>query len=126
MRHDFILFILVVSSALIAFFVPKFYEPSVSNNANTVVVRIAGKTAYEFSQPGNWRITNSQKEYVTTLHYDGNKIWVTESNCPDKICEKIGKVGQGGSIICVPNKMIIEFKKREGQESTNTIDVQTW
>ena len=117
---------MVISCALAAFFVLKFYEPNVNNVTNTVVVRIAGVSAYEFSQPGDWRITDSQNEYITTLHYDGNKIWVTDSNCPDKICEKMGKVGQGGSIICVPNKMIIEFKKKETKGTASTTDVQTW
>ncbi|HOK33476.1 MAG TPA: NusG domain II-containing protein [Fervidobacterium sp.] len=125
-RRDFVLFILVTSCALITFFVLKFYEPNANNVTNTVVVRIAGDLAYEFSQPGEWRITDSQNEYVTTLHYDGNSIWVTDSNCPDKICEKMGKVGQGGSIICVPNKMIIEFKKKETKGTASTTDVQTW
>jgi hypothetical protein len=89
--------------------------------ADGVVVRISGEEVYHFSQPGEWKIHNKNGKYVTTLHFDGQKVWVTDSNCPDKICEKTGKVEPGGSIICVPNRTIIEFKKK-----TENIDVETW
>jgi len=123
-RHDATLFFLVVLTAGITFLVVRFGKTM--NFTDTVIVRIDGEMRYQFSQPGVWEIRNSQRQYITTLHYDGNQIWVTDSNCPDRICEKTGRVKQGGNIICVPNKMIIEFKKKDRTESSDTTDVQTW
>lgn len=91
--------------------------------SGAVSVRIQGEEVLRVIEPGDWIIKNKDGKYVTTLHFDGQKVWVTESNCPDKICEKTGKVGPGGSIICVPNRMIIEFKK---EKHKNAVDTETW
>ncbi|AFG34204.1 NusG domain II-containing protein [Fervidobacterium pennivorans subsp. shakshaketiis] len=88
-------------------------------------VRIQGEEVFTVEEPGEFIIKNQQGKYITTLHFDGNRAWVTDSNCPDKICEKTGKIGPGGSIICVPNRMIIEFKTDEKKEKKE-VDVETW
>lgn len=99
----------------------------VNSNAQEIVVRISGQQVYKFSEPGEWKIEDKNGKYITTLHYDGQFIWVTNSNCPDKICEKTGKVGPGGSIICVPNRTIIQFQPTQKSKDTNkNIDVETW
>ncbi len=117
-KADFIIFLVVLSIAVI-FLIGKIFRKV--DNYKGVVVRISGEEMYYFDKPGEWKISNKDGKYITTLHYDGVFIWVTESNCPDKICEKTGKVKPGGSIICVPNRTLIEFKK------TNlNIDVETW
>ncbi len=43
------------------------------------------------------------------------KVRIKDSNCRDKYCVKHGwlKEDQNGKIICMPNKVIIEFVKRE-------------
>jgi len=91
----------------------------------TLSVRIQGEEVFKVEEPGEFIIRNQEGKYVTTLHFDGNKAWVTDSDCPDKICEKTGKIGPGGSIICVPNRMIIEFKTDEKKEKKE-VDVETW
>ena len=98
-------------------------------NANTsyskgIVVRVGGEEIFKIEEAGEWQIKNRDGKYLTTLHFDGEKVWVTESDCPDKICEKTGRAGPGGSIICVPNRMIIEFKKIT--DSDQGVDIETW
>ena len=35
-------------------------------------------------------------------------IYIKETNCPDRVCEKTGKISKAGeAIICVPNKVSI-------------------
>ncbi|ODN31252.1 NusG domain II-containing protein [Fervidobacterium thailandense] len=89
----------------------------------TVEVRIAGKVVEKITQEGTYTILNEAGQRITTLHFDGKFAWVDGSTCPDKICEKMGKVSEGGSIICVPNRMVIEIKPRKGSVKH---DVQTW
>ena len=37
-------------------------------------------------------------------------VFVSESNCPDKLCERFGKISKSGeSIICVPNKLTVKI-----------------
>ncbi len=40
---------------------------------------------------------------------EGGRVSVTHANCPDKVCVRMGKV-DGGSIICVPHKLILEVQ----------------
>ena len=38
------------------------------------------------------------------------QVWVTEATCPDKICIHQGKISQEGeTIVCLPNRMIIQI-----------------
>ncbi|MBE6912842.1 MAG: NusG domain II-containing protein [Oscillospiraceae bacterium] len=38
------------------------------------------------------------------------EVFVTESTCPDKVCERTGKISKSGeSIICVPNHISVEI-----------------
>ncbi|MCR4726059.1 MAG: NusG domain II-containing protein [Clostridia bacterium] len=40
----------------------------------------------------------------------GGKVWVEESDCPNKICEKTGKISKKGqAIVCLPNKVAIRI-----------------
>ena len=41
---------------------------------------------------------------------NGGKVWVEEADCPDKICERTGKIyKKGQAIVCLPNKIAIKI-----------------
>ncbi len=41
---------------------------------------------------------------------NGGKVWVEHADCPDKICEKTGKIyKKGQAIVCLPNKIAIRI-----------------
>ena len=44
-----------------------------------------------------------------TVTVKGGKIAVTEATCPDHYCIKQGFCSGGRSIVCLPNKLVIEF-----------------
>lgn len=53
-----------------------------------------------------------------TIDLDGNVIFVENgyismksADCPDKLCIKQGKISEIGSIVCLPNKVIIEIDR---------------
>ncbi|MEN3041732.1 MAG: NusG domain II-containing protein [Fervidobacterium sp.] len=117
-KADFVVIFIIIFISFVSILFGKF---RILPNTREVVVKIAGQETYKIFKPGNLEIKNKQGKYITTLHYDGRLIWVTDSDCPDKICEKTGRVGPGGSIICVPNRMIIEFRS-----SQKNVDAQTW
>ena len=39
----------------------------------------------------------------------GGKIAVTEASCPDHYCMARGFCSRGAQIVCLPNKLVIEF-----------------
>lgn len=43
------------------------------------------------------------------VHVENEEYWVQDVDCPDKICEKFGKVKKGSSTIiaCLPNNIVL-------------------
>lgn len=40
----------------------------------------------------------------------GGEVFITESDCPDKLCLKQGKISQHGRmIVCLPNKVVVKI-----------------
>ena len=44
-----------------------------------------------------------------TVTVEGGKIAVTWADCPDHYCMKRGFCGGGTDIVCLPNRLVIEF-----------------
>lgn len=59
---------------------------------------------------------NKNAEYVIdvelghmTIVVENGQYYVTEVDCPDKICEKFGKVSKGSEVLiaCLPNNIVL-------------------
>jgi len=127
-RNDLPLFsrldlLFMMMPIFIAFFIAAI--PKASENG-LVRVYINGELVYEqpLTRSATW-VIKSDGKYHSTLIVDGSKekVRLVDSNCPLKICERTGWVGIGGSIVCVPNRVVV---KVEGKTKTSEIDVVTW
>ncbi len=66
---------------------------------------------------------NEDKEIVvqgpigeTRIKIENGSIWIMDAPCPQKICQKMGKINRTGEIIvCVPNKVIIQIESDDEQ-----------
>lgn len=83
-----------------------------SKDADIVTVNKDGKTVKVI------KLSDIKQPY--TVELQGNTILVerdgvsmTHADCPDKLCIRQGKI-KGGAIICLPNKVTVEFKKSDG------------
>ena len=52
-------------------------------------------------------VISTQGTNVVTIR-DG-KVAVTEADCPDKHCMARGFCGGGAQIVCLPNRLVLEF-----------------
>lgn len=52
-------------------------------------------------------VTSSSGRNVVKIE-DG-EVFVSEADCPDGTCVKMGKLGGGMPIVCLPHRLIIEF-----------------
>ncbi len=44
------------------------------------------------------------------LEIKGGSAYLTDTSCPDHLCEKMGKINSvGQSIICLPNRVVVEI-----------------
>ena len=52
-----------------------------------------------------------------TLVISDKKAYVKDSDCRDKICEKMNKISKNGEmIICLPNSLFIRITDKKGGE----------
>lgn len=50
-----------------------------------------------------------------TVYIQNGKVWITDADCSDKICESFGTICNAGeSIVCVPNEIVIRIKGGNG------------
>lgn len=47
--------------------------------------------------------------YTNTITVSGGKIAVTQSDCPNQDCVHMGWIWNGGTIVCLPNRMQIRL-----------------
>lgn len=43
------------------------------------------------------------------IKIEDGTIFVSQADCPDQTCVKMGKLGGGMPIVCLPHKLVIEF-----------------
>lgn len=63
-------------------------------------------------------LSDAEKPYTVdiggnTIYVENDGVSMTYADCPDKLCVRQGKI-KSGAIICLPNKVIVEFKKKDG------------
>lgn len=48
------------------------------------------------------------------IHIQNHQISVTEAECPDKTCVKMGELkSEAAPIVCLPNKLVIKFAETD-------------
>ncbi|MDK2785823.1 MAG: hypothetical protein PWQ80_502 [Thermotoga sp.] len=110
-KRDLLIFLIVLLSVGLSFVVS-------GENGGKVVVE--GKDFRKvLEKPGLYDITEDGR-FLMRVEFNGKKVRVVESTCPLKICVKTGWVGPGGTIVCVPNEVIIYF------EGKTDYDTETW
>lgn len=71
-----------------------------------VIVRVDGKETARYSLSVN--ATYSLNGGTNILHIEDGKAWLSDANCPDKLCVRQGKISkEGETITCLPNKLTV-------------------
>lgn len=67
--------------------------------------------------------TDTTKEIQTakgtnTLVIENGMAYVTDADCPDQVCIRMGKISKTGeNIVCLPHKLVIQVEGGVGQKS---------
>lgn len=78
-----------------------------------------GKLISVLKEEGKYEL-KSEGKHIMDVVFENKRVYVQNSNCPLKICEKTGKVGPNGVIVCIPNKVVVKFVGK------SDVDVMTW
>ena len=71
-----------------------------------VLVRVDGEETgkYFLNQSGTYKLNGG----TNILEIEDGQAYLSEANCPDKICIKMGKINLNGQCItCLPNKLTV-------------------
>lgn len=78
----------------------------------TAVVRINGEEAarYPLDTDGVYKLNGG----TNTLVIENGQAWISEADCPDKLCVKQGRIQYTGQCItCLPNKLTVTVEGGE-------------
>ena len=111
--------VLLAAALLLLFFVRSRQEKETGSGAMAVVTVASGEQqSYPLNKDGVFPLNGGSN----TLVIENGEAWVSEANCPDKICMGMGKISRNGEFIaCLPNRVIIVI---EGGEE-NPVDGRT-
>ena len=79
-------------------------------------IEIIGNDTHEIYDIKINRVVEVQGPVGTTrVVIENGKAWVEDSDCREKICIKMGKLGRPGEeAVCLPNRVIVQMKGDRG------------
>ena len=108
------IFIIALVLALAA--VPFFISVKGAGAPLSASVKINGRYAgsYPLDNAGEFKLVG-ENGIEMTLVVDGDGVFVKDSSCRDKICERTGKITrEGQSVICMPGRISIALEGETG------------
>lgn len=67
------------------------------------------------SEPGTYKIETASG--TNTLVIENGQAYVSEADCPDRLCAKMGRISKNGeNIVCIPHKLVIQISGGEEKE----------
>ncbi|MBQ3373166.1 MAG: NusG domain II-containing protein [Oscillospiraceae bacterium] len=112
-KRDFILIGVLLLCALLLLFVLKGGQRKEEGAVAVVTVDGTEIGRYPLSRDGTFLLNGGSN----TLVIEDGEAWVSEANCPDKLCTGFGKISRNGQIIvCLPNKLIVSVEGGEEAE----------
>ncbi len=97
----------LVIAALLALSLLAFALPLLGRAGSEVQVRAPGGAyVYALSKDGVYRIEG--RGGALTLQIDGGAAFVSESDCPDKLCVRVGRLSRAGdTAACLPLGIVV-------------------
>ena len=90
-------------------------------DSSTVIISQDGKELYRLD-------LSREKDRLIETEYEGRKnvieikdgnISMKSADCPDHICIKTGRLAYGRPIVCLPNRLVIEYEDNGGLDAMN-------
>ena len=115
--------VIFLSCILMGLLCVYFSQKKTPSQGKNVVVTVAGEEYVNVPLVTGVALTiNIDKDGVTTnvLHVENGAAYITDADCPDKVCEKTGKISRvNESIVCLPNKVVVTIT---GDETADAVD----
>lgn len=107
-RADFCLIVGILLAAGLAAFL--MYAPYGRKAAAAVVIEQDGREVMRLPLSEDRTVRIESESGYNAIHITGRGAEVTETDCPDQICQKQGEItALGESIICLPHRLVIRL-----------------
>lgn len=84
----------------------RFFE---QGSANSVKVISDGEVKYVLPLSQDTQVEIATERGVNRVTIQDGKVAVTEADCPDGYCMARGFCSGGAQIVCLPNRLVLEF-----------------
>ena len=119
--RDLILVAVLLAAALALFFVMRSLQARDTGSGAQAVVTVEGREIgrYPLKKNGTFPLNGG----TNILVVENGEAWVSEANCPDKVCMGMGKISRNGEFIaCLPNRLLVVV---EGAAEDSPVDGMT-
>ena len=119
--RDLILVGILLAAALLMFFVVRSNQEKATGTGAEAVVTVDGQEIgrYPLKKNGTFPLNGGSNILVV----ENGEAWVSEADCPDKVCMGMGKISRNGEFIaCLPNRRNVVV---EGGEEQALVDGMT-
>lgn len=90
-----------------------------------VIVKIDGVQTQSYSLHENRTveiITGDNDEFLNTLVIEDGKAYISQADCPDKICQEHRAISYSGeTIVCLPHKIVIEITEKQSAPDLDAV-----
>ena len=119
--RDLILVAVLLVAALALFFGLRSRQARDTGSGAQAVVTVEGREIgrYPLKKSGTFPLNGG----TNILVVENGEAWVSEANCPDKVCMGMGKISRNGEFIaCLPNRLLVVV---EGAAESSPVDGMT-
>ena len=119
--RDLIIVGVLLVAALALFFLMRARQDRDTGTGAQAVVTVDGQEIgrYPLSKSGTFPLNGG----TNILVVENGEAWVSEADCPDKVCMGMGKISRNGEFIaCLPNRVLIVI---EGAAESSPVDGMT-
>lgn len=112
-KRDIMLISTLIIVCAAAFLIINF---AVKKDGITAVVKVDGNIVYMLALDKNASVTvEGYQGGSNTVVIENGTVYMKDADCPDKLCEKTGKISKNGeTIVCLPHRVVVEIQGGEG------------
>ena len=119
--------IIIIVVLIISSFIPHFIYSSIGSKNNKdlyATIKVDGEIHNTINLPttSEEKFTIQTENGTNTILVNNNEVNIVYADCKDELCVKQGSISKiGKTLICLPNKLIIEIKGDEYDSSDDLI-----
>lgn len=116
-RDVFLLILLLAAGGLLWFFL----RPQTTDKESIVRITVDGTVYGEYPLDKNAEISIGDTNVCVI---EEGSVYMKSADCPDQICVKTKAIRtSASSIVCLPNKVVVEIVAPDGTKASDDVDV---